>query len=132
MYSQKVLDHFTNPRNIGTIPKPSGVGLVKSPVDNDTVHITLKIENGIVVDAKFKCMGCGAAIACSSMATEMIKSKSLAEVSLITKEKVAEALGGIPDYKMLCSNLAPEAIKLAIEDWRSKHHYQQASLVTHA
>ncbi len=125
MYSETVMDHFTNPRNLGTISNASGVGIVKSPVDNDTVQITIMVERGVISDAKFKCMGCGAAIATSSMATEMIKGKSLEEACLITNELVAEALGGIPDYKMLCSNLAPDAIKLAIESWRMKQ--QQAT-----
>lgn len=120
MYSQKVMDHFTNPRNVGSVPDPSGVGLIKSPVDNDTVLITLKIENDIVTDVKFKTMGCGAAIACSSMATEMVKGKRVDEAYAITKEAVAEALDGIPEYKMVCSNLAPDAIRRAIDDWRSK------------
>ncbi len=120
MYSQKVMDHFTNPRNVGSVPDPSGVGLIKSPVDNDTVLITLKIENDIVTDVKFKTMGCGAAIACSSMATEMIKGKRVDEAYAITKEAVSEALDGIPEYKMVCSNLAPDAIRRAIDDWRSK------------
>lgn len=120
MYSQKVMEHFTNPRNVGSVPDPSGVGLIKSPVDNDTVLITLKIDNDIVTDVKFKTMGCGAAIACSSMATEMVKGKRVDEAYAITKEAVAEALDGIPEYKMVCSNLAPDAIRRAIDDWRSK------------
>lgn len=120
MYSQKVLDHFHSPRNVGTIPDASATALMRSPMDSDTVLISLKIEAGIIVDARFKCMGCGAAIACSSMATEMIKGKTVAEAYRLSKEEVAAALGGIPEYKMACSNLAPDAIKLAIRDWRAK------------
>ena len=121
MYSQKVLDHFTNPRNVGTIPDASTTGLIRSPMDNDTVLISLKIENGIVVDARFKCMGCGAAIACASMATELIKGKTVDEAYQLSKEDVAQALDGIPAYKMTCSNLAPDAVKLAIRNWRDKN-----------
>jgi nitrogen fixation protein NifU and related proteins len=93
---------------------------VKSPVDSDTVLITLRIEQGIIQDVKFKCMGCAVAIACSSMATEMVLGKSVEEASQVSEQAVADALGGIPDYKMRCSNLAPEAIRKAIEDWRSR------------
>ena len=94
--------------------------MIKSPVDSDTVLITLRIENNIIIDVRFKCMGCAVAIACSSIATEMILGKSVDEAYLITKSGVAEALGGIPDYKMICSNLAPDAIRNAIEDWKKQ------------
>jgi nitrogen fixation NifU-like protein len=92
--------------------------MIKSPVDSDTVLITLRIENNIIVDVRFKCMGCAVAIACSSIATEMVLGKSVDEAYLITKGGVAEALGGIPEYKMICSNLAPDAIRKAIEEWK--------------
>jgi len=105
---------------VGSISEPSGKAIVKSPVDSDTVLITLRIEQGIIQDVKFKCMGCAVAIACSSMATEMVLDKSVEEASQISEQAVADALGGIPDYKMRCSNLAPEAIRKAIEDWKSR------------
>ena len=120
LYSEQIRAHYAEPRNVGSIAQPSGKAIVKSPVDSDTVLITLRIEQGIVQEAKFKCMGCAVAIACSSMATEMVLGKSVEEASQISEHAVAEALGGIPDYKMRCSNLAPEAIRRAIEDWRSR------------
>ena len=94
--------------------------MVRSPVDSDTVLITLRIDNGIIEDVKFKCMGCAVAIACSSMATEMVLGKSVEQASQISEQAVADALGGIPEYKMRCSNLAPEAIRKAIDDWKSR------------
>lgn len=105
---------------MGSIAEPSGKAIIKSPVDSDTVLITLRIEQGVVQDVKFKCMGCAVAIACSSMATEMVLGKSIEEASQISEQAVARALGGIPEYKMKCSNLAPEAIRKAIEDWKSR------------
>jgi nitrogen fixation NifU-like protein len=120
MYSEQVRAHYAKPRNVGSIAEPSGKAVVKSPVDSDTVLVTLRIEQGIVQDVKFKCMGCAVAIACSSMATELVLGKSVEEASQISEQGVADALGGIPDYKMRCSNLAPEAIRKAIEDWRSR------------
>ena len=121
MYSEQVRDHYANPRNVGTVADPSGQAIVRSPLDSDTVLITLRIENGIVEEAKFKCMGCAVAIACSSMATEMVLGKTVEEAVNISEQEVADALGGIPEYKMRCSNLAPEAIRRAIDDWRSRH-----------
>jgi nitrogen fixation protein NifU and related proteins len=118
VYSEQVRSHYANPRNVGSIPNPSGKALVRSPVDSDTVLITLQIENDVIQDVKFKCMGCAVAIACSSVATEMVLGKPVEEAYAITKTAVAESLGGIPEYKMQCSNLAPEAIKNAIDDWR--------------
>lgn len=120
MYSEQVLSHYANPRNAGSVAEPSGKAILKSPLDSDTVLITLRIENGIVRDAKFKCMGCAVAIACSSMATEMVKNKPVDEAYQISEQAVAAALGGIPEYKMRCSNLAPEAIRQAIDDWRKR------------
>jgi nitrogen fixation protein NifU and related proteins len=119
LYSQRVQAHYAAPRNVGSIDEPSGKAIVKSPVDSDTVLITLRIEQGVVRDVKFKCMGCAVAIACSSMATEMVLGRSVEEASKLSEQAVADALGGIPEYKMRCSNLAPEAIRRAIEDWRS-------------
>jgi nitrogen fixation NifU-like protein len=118
VYSELVRDHYAHPRNAGSVAEPSGKALVKSAFDGDTVLITLRIENGVVTEAKFKCMGCAVAIACSSMATEMVLGKPVDEARGITEQAVADALGGIPEYKMRCSNLAPEAIRQAIEDWR--------------
>lgn len=118
MYSEQVRDHYANPRNVGSVADPSSKAMVKSAFDSDTVLITLRIENRIVEDVKFKCMGCAVAIACSSMATEMVIGKPVDEAYRITEQAVADALGGIPEYKMRCSNLAPEAIRRAIDDWR--------------
>jgi len=120
LYSEQVRAHYAAPRNVGSIAEPSGKAIVKSSVDSDTVLITLRIEQGIVQDVKFKCMGCAVAIACSSMATEMVRGKSIEEAAQISEQAVADALGGIPEYKMRCSNLAPEAIRKAIADWRSR------------
>ena len=120
MYSEQVRAHYANPRNAGSVAEPSGRAIVKSPVDSDTVLITLRIENGLIQDVKFKCMGCAVAIACSSMATEMVLGMPLEQAYQITEQAVADALGGIPEYKMRCSNLAPEAIRRAIDDWRSR------------
>ena len=120
MYSEQIREHFANPRNVGSIENPSGRAIVRSPVDSDTVLITLRIENDIIQDVRFKCMGCAVAIACSSIATEMVRGKHVEEAYEITKQSVAESLGGIPEYKMRCSNLAPDAIRMAIDDWRSR------------
>ena len=120
MYSEQVQAHYAAPRNVGSIAEPSGKSIVKSPVDSDTVLITLRIDQGIIQDVKFKCMGCAVAIACSSMATEMVLGKPVDEAYRITEEAVANALGGIPEYKMRCSNLAPAAIRNAIDDWRRR------------
>ncbi|MGB8888449.1 MAG: iron-sulfur cluster assembly scaffold protein [Candidatus Korobacteraceae bacterium] len=118
MYSEQVRAHYANPHNAGSVDHPSGKAIVKSPIDGDTVLISLRIENDTIEEVKFKCMGCAVAIACSSMATDMVLGKSVAEASQISEQAVADALGGIPDYKMRCSNLAPEAIRRAIDEWR--------------
>ncbi len=118
LYSEQIREHFANPRNAGSLENPSGKAIVRSPVDSDTVLITLRIEDDVIKDVRFKCMGCAVAIACSSIATEMVLGKSVVEAYEITKQSVAESLGGIPEYKMLCSNLAPDAIRMAIDDWR--------------
>jgi nitrogen fixation NifU-like protein len=120
LYSEQVREHYANPRNAGSVDDPSGKAIVRSPVDSDTVLITLRIENGIVQDVKFKCMGCAVAIACSSMATEMVLGRPVTEAEQIREQAVADALGGIPEYKMRCSNLAPEAIRKAIANWRER------------
>ena len=120
MYSEKVMDHFTNPRNVGEIPDADGVGTEGNPTCGDVMKISIKVEEGRIVDAKFKTFGCGAAIAVSSMVTEMVKGKTLEEALSISKEAVANELGGLPPQKMHCSNLGADALKKAIEDYRSK------------
>lgn len=120
MYSEKVMDHFMNPRNVGEIKKPSGVGQVGNPKCGDIMKVYIKVKNNIITDIKFKTFGCGAAIATSSMATEMVKGKTVDEALEITNKAVAEALDGLPPVKMHCSVLAEEAIKDAIEDYQRK------------
>ena len=120
MYSEKVMDHFTNPRNVGEIENPAGAGEVGNPTCGDIMSITLDIEDNIIKDIKFKTFGCGAAIATSSMVTEMVKGKTIEEALQVTNKKVAEALDGLPPAKMHCSNLAADALHKAIEDYRSK------------
>jgi nitrogen fixation NifU-like protein len=120
MYSDKVMDHFKNPRNVGEIENASGVGEVGNPVCGDIMNIYLKVENNIITDAKFKTFGCGAAIASSSMATELIKGKTLEEAWEVSNKAVAEALEGLPPIKMHCSVLAEEGIHKAINDYRVK------------
>ena len=110
MYSEKVMDHFTNPRNVGEIPDASGSGIVGNAKCGDIMKMDIKVENGVIVDVKFKTFGCGAAIATSSMATEMVKGKTLEEALALTNKAVAEALDGLPPVKMHCSVLAEEAI----------------------
>ncbi len=121
MYSAKVMDHFTNPRNVGEIPDADGVGTEGNPTCGDVMQIFIKVKDGIIIDAKFKTFGCGAAIAVSSMVTEMIKGKTLEEALAISKEAVANELGGLPAQKMHCSNLGADALKKAIEDYKSKN-----------
>jgi nitrogen fixation NifU-like protein len=103
---------------------PSAEALIRSPLDSDTVLITMRIENNVITDVRFKCMGCAVAIACSSMATEMVMGKTVEEALQISKQGVADALGGIPEYKMMCSNLAPDAIRKALEGWQQKQQGQ--------
>jgi nitrogen fixation NifU-like protein len=119
-YSEKVMDHFTNPRNVGEIPDASGVGTVGNPICGDVMKMFIKVEDDVIVDAKFKTFGCGAAIATSSMATELIKGKPVKDALLITNKAVAEALGGLPPVKMHCSVLAEEALRAAIKDYYKK------------
>ena len=122
MYSEKVMDHFSNPRNVGEIENASGSGTVGNAKCGDIMKIYLKVnENEIIEDVKFKTFGCGAAIATSSMATEMVKGKTIAEALKLTNQAVAEALDGLPPVKMHCSMLAEQAIHAAIEDYRKKH-----------
>ena len=121
MYSEKVMDHFENPRNVGEIPDANGVGTVGNAKCGDIMRMYLKVENGIIQDVKFKTFGCGAAIATSSMATEMVKGKTLKEALQLTNKAVAEALDGLPPVKMHCSLLAEEAIHAAVEDYLKNH-----------
>ena len=119
-YSEKVMDHFNNPRNVGEIPDASGVGNVGNPICGDVMRMYLKIENGIIVDAKFKTFGCGAAVATSSMVTEMVKGKTIEEALTISNRAVAQALGGLPPVKMHCSVLAEQALRSALKDYYKK------------
>jgi nitrogen fixation NifU-like protein len=116
-YSDKVMDHFQHPRNVGEIPDASGIGTVGNPICGDVMKMFLKIENHIVVDAKFKTFGCGAAVATSSMVTEMVKGKTIEEALKISNRAVAEALGGLPAIKMHCSVLAEHALRAALADY---------------
>ena len=121
-YSEKVLDHFTHPRNVGEIEDANGVGEVGNAKCGDIMKIYLKVsDDGIIEDVKFKTFGCGAAIATSSMATEMVKGKSLEEALKLTNKAVAEALDGLPPVKMHCSVLAEEAVKAAVKDYYDKN-----------
>ena len=120
LYSEKVMDHFRNPRNVGSIENADGVGEVGNAKCGDIMKIYLKIDNDIITDVKFETFGCGSAIASSSMATEMIKGKPVSEALELTNKAVAEALDGLPAHKLHCSVLAEEAIKNALEDYQSK------------
>ncbi|HME45022.1 MAG TPA: Fe-S cluster assembly scaffold protein NifU [Syntrophorhabdales bacterium] len=119
-YSDKVMDHFMHPRNMGEIEDASGVGEVGNPACGDVMRLYLKIEDGKIVDAKFKTFGCGAAIASSSMTTELIKGKSIDEALKLSNQAVSEALGGLPPAKQHCSVLAEEALQAALEDYKKK------------
>ena len=122
LYSEKVMDHFMNPRNVGTIENASGVGEIGNAKCGDIMKIYLKIENNIIVDVKFETFGCGSAIASSSMATEMILGKPVSEALELTNKAVVEALDGLPAHKMHCSVLAEEAIKQALKDYFDKNN----------
>jgi len=119
-YSDKVMDHFLNPRNVGEIADASGIGTVGNPICGDVMKMFIKVENDVIVDAKFKTFGCGAAIATSSMVTEMMKGKTIEEALTISNKAVAEALGGLPPIKMHCSVLAEEALRAALADYYKK------------
>lgn len=121
MYSEKVMDHFSNPRNVGEIKEADAVGEVGNAKCGDIMKIFLKVENGIIEDVKFQTFGCGAAIATSSMVTELVMGKTLAEALKISNDAVAEALDGLPPLKMHCSNLAADAVHAAIKDYMEKH-----------
>ena len=121
LYSEKVMDHFRNPRNVGVIENADGVGEVGNAKCGDIMKMYLKIDDDTVTDVKFETFGCGSAIASSSMATELIKGKPVSEAMQLTNKAVAEALDGLPDYKMHCSVLAEEAIQAALEDYYTKN-----------
>ena len=120
MYSEKVLDHFTNPRNVGEIENANGVGTVGNAKCGDIMQIFLDVEDDIIKDVKFKTFGCGAAVATSSMVTEMVKGKTIEEALKVTNAAVAEALDGLPEAKLHCSNLAADAVHAAIKDYYEK------------
>jgi nitrogen fixation NifU-like protein len=120
MYSEKVMDHFMNPRNVGEIPDADGVGTVGNPVCGDLMTMYIKIKGNRLEDVKFKTFGCGAAIATSSMTTELAKGKTIEEALKITRADVADSLGGLPSIKMHCSNLAADALHAAINDYLKK------------
>jgi nitrogen fixation NifU-like protein len=120
MYSEKVMEHFNNPRNVGEVENPSGTGTVGNPACGDIMKLTIKVEGDKIADIKFKTFGCGAAIATSSMVTELVKGKPLSEAENVTNEAVAEALDGLPPLKIHCSNLAADALHAALEDYKKK------------
>lgn len=120
MYSEKVMDHFRNPRNVGELAQADGVGEVGNARCGDIMKLWIKVEEGVITDIRFKTFGCGAAIATSSMITEMAKGKTLAEAEEITNRAIAEALDGLPPLKLHCSNLAADALREAIADYRRK------------
>jgi nitrogen fixation NifU-like protein len=121
MYTDRVMDHFANPRNVGEIEDADGVGQIGNPVCGDVMRMSIKVENDRIADVKFKTFGCGAAVATSSMVTEMVIGKTLSEAAEISNKAVAEALGGLPANKMHCSNLAADAMHIAIEDYLTKN-----------
>lgn len=121
MYSDKVMDHFNNPRNVGDLPQANGIGQVGNAKCGDIMKMSILVEEDIIKDVRFKTFGCGAAIATSSMATEMVKGKSLEQAMKLTNKAVMEALDGLPPAKVHCSVLAEEAIRAAIMDYKEKH-----------
>lgn len=120
-YTEAVMDHFQNPRNVGEVENADGLGEVGNPTCGDMMRITIAVKDGVIADCKFKTLGCGAAIATSSITTEMAKGKTLDEAMQLTREQVAEALGGLPPEKMHCSNLAADGLHAAVEDYRKRH-----------
>ncbi len=124
MYSEKVMDHFTNPRNVGEIENADGIGEVGNPQCGDIMKIYIKIDDDIITDVKFKTFGCGSAIATSSMATEMVKGKNIKEALKLTNQAVTESLGGLPPVKIHCSVLAEQAIKAALLDYSNKNNIE--------
>ena len=129
LYSEKVMDHFTNPRNVGEIEDADGIGEVGNAKCGDIMEMFLKIDNGVITDIKFKTFGCGAAVATSSMATEMIKGQKLEDALKLTNKAVVEALDGLPDSKLHCSVLAEQALKAAISDYYKRQGVDPVSIV---
>jgi len=125
VYSEKVMEHFANPRNVGEIPDADGIGKVGNPQCGDVMWLYIKVKDNIITDVKFKTFGCGAAIATSSMITELAKGKTIEEAKKISRADVADELGGLPPVKMHCSNLAADALREAIKDYESKHPAKQ-------
>lgn len=122
MYNDKVMDHFQNPRNAGDMDFPDGVGTVGNPECGDVMRLYIKVRDEIITDVRFKTFGCGAAIASSSYATEMIKGKTIEEALRYTRDDISDGLGGLPEKKMHCSNLAVDALKAAVEDYRIRQN----------
>jgi nitrogen fixation NifU-like protein len=122
MYNEKIMDHFQNPRNAGDMDAPDGVGTVGNPECGDVMRLYIKVQDDIITDVRFKTFGCGAAIASSSYATEMIKGRRIAEALQYTREDISDGLGGLPEKKMHCSNLAVDALRAAVEDYRNRRH----------
>jgi nitrogen fixation NifU-like protein len=120
MYSEKVMDHFMNPRNVGEIPDADGIGEVGNPTCGDLMKIFIKVKDNVITDIKFQTFGCGAAIATSSMITELARGKTVEEAEKLTRNDVADQLDGLPPIKMHCSNLAADALRAAIEDYRKR------------
>ncbi len=120
MYNEKVIEHFSNPHNVGEIENADGVGMVGSEACGDIMKMFIKVEDGVIVDCRFKTFGCGAAIASSSVATDLIKGKTIEEAMQLTNKQVIEELGGLPPVKIHCSVLAEEALKAALDDYQSK------------
>jgi nitrogen fixation NifU-like protein len=125
MYNEKVMDHFTNPRNVGEVDHADGVGQVGNPTCGDIMKISIKVEDGKIVECKFKTFGCGAAVATSSMVTEMVIGKTVEEAKQITNKMVAEELGGLPPVKMHCSNLAADALKKALANYLGEEYEEE-------
>ncbi len=129
MYSEKVMDHFTNPRNLGEVENENAVGEVGNPVCGDVMRISMRIEDGVIADVKFKTFGCGAAVATSSMATELVKGKTIEEALALSNKAVAEALDGLPPQKLHCSVLAEEGIKAALADYYTRQGIDPGPIV---
>ncbi|QYZ79753.1 Fe-S cluster assembly scaffold protein NifU [Methanofollis formosanus] len=127
-YSKRVMDHFMNPRNVGEVENADGLGLVGNPVCGDLMQVTIKVEDDVITDIKFKTFGCGSAIATASMVTELAMGKHLDEALAITRQDVADELEGLPPVKMHCSNLAADALHEAIEDYQEKKKKKEAEM----